>query len=324
MQTAVSFATMRVKRPDEDDWGKLKRILKYLNGTRQLTLKLSMDTLGMIKWFVDGSHNTHWDCKGHGGAMLTFGEGAVPTHSRKVKLNTKRSTETELVVADAYLPEVMWSLYFIREQGHAVEHAEIHQDNISAQMLKTNGRSSSRRKTKHIKAKFFFIKDKVDIGEVKIVDCPTDVMWVDMLTKPVQGKAFRVMRSKLMNCAVNYVEEKEVAKTGLGLETKRDKVKKMVTKETKALAHIMQKALVKQASYQDDTQLVQKCVEQCAKSGLCGARIRYVQVPHVGYNRTPRYVQATGRTSGCNGIPKFACRQTSRSIQWNEGKVTVV
>ncbi len=32
IQTAVSFLTTRVKAPDEDDWGKLVRVLKYLMG----------------------------------------------------------------------------------------------------------------------------------------------------------------------------------------------------------------------------------------------------------------------------------------------------
>ena len=30
---AISFLTKRVKNPDEDDWGKLKKVLKYLKGT---------------------------------------------------------------------------------------------------------------------------------------------------------------------------------------------------------------------------------------------------------------------------------------------------
>jgi hypothetical protein len=36
VQTAVAFLTTRVKNPDEDDWGKLKRVLKYLNSTKYL------------------------------------------------------------------------------------------------------------------------------------------------------------------------------------------------------------------------------------------------------------------------------------------------
>jgi hypothetical protein len=50
IRTAVAFLTTRVKRSDEDDWGKLKQVLKYLNGTRYLKLKLSVDSLVMLKW----------------------------------------------------------------------------------------------------------------------------------------------------------------------------------------------------------------------------------------------------------------------------------
>ena len=85
------------------------------------------------------------------------------------------------------MPEVLWSLYFIQAQGYGVKYVELHQDNISAQMLETNGKLSRSRKTKHIKAKFLFIKDKVDIEEVKIVDCPAGVMWADVLKKTTTG-----------------------------------------------------------------------------------------------------------------------------------------
>ncbi len=61
IQTAVAFPTTRVKCPNKYDWGKLKQVLKYLNGTRYLKLKLSMDNLGMLKLYVDISHNMHWD-----------------------------------------------------------------------------------------------------------------------------------------------------------------------------------------------------------------------------------------------------------------------
>ena len=65
------------------------------------------------------------------------------------------------------------------------------------------------KKNKHIKAKFFFIKDRVDDGEVKVLDCPPEEMWVDKMTKLLQGTAFRLMRAKLMNCDVNYKDPPE-------------------------------------------------------------------------------------------------------------------
>ena len=45
IQTAVAILTTRVKNPDEDNWGKLKRVLKYLNGTKYLKLRLTVESL---------------------------------------------------------------------------------------------------------------------------------------------------------------------------------------------------------------------------------------------------------------------------------------
>jgi hypothetical protein len=174
-------------------------VLKYLNGTKYLRLNLSVDDLGLLKWYVDTSHNVYWDCRGHGEAMFTLGKGATSNYSRKVKLGMRSSTETELMMADMYMPEMLWSLHFIEAQGYAAECVGLYQDNISTQILIKNERMSSGKKTKHIKAKFFFIKDRVDDGEIKVINCPKEEMWADILTKPLQGMAFRTMRAILMN-----------------------------------------------------------------------------------------------------------------------------
>jgi hypothetical protein len=168
-----------------------------------------VEDLGILKWYVDRSHNTHWDCKGHGGVMFTMGKGATSSYSRKVNLNTRSSTETELVVSDMYMPEMIWLLQFIEVQGYDVECVGLYQDNITMQMLIRNGRFLSGRKIKHVKAKFFFIKDRVDKGGIKVIDCPAEEMWADILTKPLQGLAFRTMRAELMNCLINYKDEEE-------------------------------------------------------------------------------------------------------------------
>ena len=50
IQTAIAFLTKQVRHPDKDDWGKLKRVLKYLNRTLYLKLTLSVDNLTTIRW----------------------------------------------------------------------------------------------------------------------------------------------------------------------------------------------------------------------------------------------------------------------------------
>jgi hypothetical protein len=224
IQMAVAFLTTRVKSPSKDDWGKLKRVLKYLNGTKYLKLRLSVENLGMLKWYVNGSHNVHPDCRGHRGALFSMGNGATTSYLMKLKLNTQSSTESELVTADMYMPEMLWSLYFIQTQGYKAKCMGIYQDNIRTQLLIKNGQMLSGERTKHIKAKFFFIKDRVDKGEIKVMDCPTKEMWADVLMKTLQGMAFQTMRAELMNCPDKYknpaedTEEQERKATKHGLK----------------------------------------------------------------------------------------------------------
>jgi hypothetical protein len=207
IQTAVSFLTTRVKKPDTDDWGKGKRVLQYLKWTRSMPLNLTIDNLQSTKWLVDSSHGVHEDGKGQTGAGMILGRGAIISFSRKQKSNTRSSTESELVGVDDTMPSILWSLYFLQEQGYGTTHATVYQDNKSAILLETNGKFSSSKRTKHIKMKFFFVKDKVDDGEIKIEHLPYEKMWIDMLTKPSQGIRFESDRSELQNVPVHWPDE---------------------------------------------------------------------------------------------------------------------
>ena len=207
IQTAVAFLTTRVKAPDEDDWGKLKRILKYLFGTRFLKLTLSADSLSILRWYIDASHQIHDDCKGHTGALLMLGKGATLSSSNKHKINTKSSTESEIVAVHDKSSDVLWTRHFLEAQGYTISENIIYQDNMSSLSLEKNGRISSSKRTKHIKAKYFFIKHYYDSGEINLRFCPTEQMWADILTKPLQGVKFRQMRAFLMNCPTDYSED---------------------------------------------------------------------------------------------------------------------
>ena len=78
---------------------------------------------------------------------------------------------------------------------------------MSLLSLEKNGRISSSKRTKHIKAKYFLIKDYYESGEIDLHYCPTDVMWADVLTKLLQGQKFRDMRAFLQNCPRDYNDD---------------------------------------------------------------------------------------------------------------------
>jgi hypothetical protein len=50
LATATSFLTTRVKSPDEDDWGKLRRVMQYIKGTINMPLILSAESMTLPKW----------------------------------------------------------------------------------------------------------------------------------------------------------------------------------------------------------------------------------------------------------------------------------
>ena len=94
IQTAVAFLSARVKEPDEDDWNKLKRLLKYLHGMLYLPLIPEIDNLNIIKRWVDASYATHPDCKGHTGAMMSLEKGQYQV-CHESKKSTRRVSRSQ-------------------------------------------------------------------------------------------------------------------------------------------------------------------------------------------------------------------------------------
>ena len=88
LQTAVSFLTTRVQSPDQDDYKKLGRCLRYLANTKSLPLTLEADGISAIHWWVDASFAVHPDMRSHTGATMTMGRGSPYSLSSKQKLNT--------------------------------------------------------------------------------------------------------------------------------------------------------------------------------------------------------------------------------------------
>ena len=198
IQTAVGFLTTRVSGPDQDDWNKLKRVLQYLRGTIDLVLTLGADDLlSMFAW-VDVSYGVHNDCKSHTGGAISWGWGVLLTMCKKQKLNTKSSTEGEIVGVSDFLPNVIWARMFMEAQGDILKKNTLYQDNQSAMKIILNGRKSSGQKTKHMDNRYFWIKDRLASENIEVEYCPTEKMVADFFTKPLQGNLFRKFRDVVL------------------------------------------------------------------------------------------------------------------------------
>jgi hypothetical protein len=195
--TAISFLTTRVKAPNQGDYKKLKRVGSYLNGTKDLVLCLKANNPFTLHCYVDASYAVHQDCKGRTGSAVTMGKGSIINTSTKQNIVSKSSTESEIVGISDSLGVSIGLMYLMNEQGYEVKPLILYQDNKSAITLMEKGHSTSNR-TKHIPIRYYFVKDRIDKEEVKLVYMNTDDMLADFFTKPLQGELFRKLRDKIM------------------------------------------------------------------------------------------------------------------------------
>jgi hypothetical protein len=194
---ATSFLTTRVQHPTEEDWDKCQRVLKYVNGTKSLGIRLKGTTAMQVKASIDASHGVHEDGRGHSGLHATLEIGPIAVKSTKQKGNTKSSMESEVVgVSDGISPSI-GAANFIEEQGYNRTSVILYQDNQAAIKLLKKGKSTSD-STRHIRLRYYFVSDKIAKGEVELSYKPTDSMIADILTKPLQGAKFLQLRDQLM------------------------------------------------------------------------------------------------------------------------------
>ena len=137
---------------------------------------------------------------------MSIGKGPVIDTSHKQKINTRSSTEAELVGADDVVIRMQWAQLFISAQGYNCN-TVIHQDNEAAMRLELNGKRSSSKRTRHLNIRYFYITDHIDQGWLTVRHCPTEDMIGDFFTKPLQGLLSRRIRGLVINCPIDTPPE---------------------------------------------------------------------------------------------------------------------
>ena len=194
----ISFLMTRQGITTVEDWNKLQRLIQYIIYTIDLPHIIGIDSLEEFQTFIDVAFAVNPDRKSQTGGLVTFGRGAVHSESAKQKLNSKSSTEGEIIGFSDYLTIPIWYRYFLQAQGYENAKGVLHQDNMSAMKIEKNGQMSMGRKTKHMEIRYFYVKDRVTGNNMTIRYCPTEKMIADFFTKPLQGELFRKFRAVIM------------------------------------------------------------------------------------------------------------------------------
>ena len=199
IKLGVAFLSTKMSKPTKRDQEKLKRIFAYINGSRDLGLRLSPETT-YLHCSVDASFASHSDMKGQTGICIWLGgnEGMIYSASKKQKLVTKSSTEAELVALTSAMEEVLWLRGLLEELGYPQPSTKIEQDNKSTILLANRGPGRAGR-ARSINIRYFWIHQHVQDKSVELKYVPSADLIADGFTKPIIGKDFKLWRSKVLN-----------------------------------------------------------------------------------------------------------------------------
>jgi hypothetical protein len=154
--------------------------------------------MNIVMWWADAAFAVRDDFKSQSGRGMSLGAGMIQCKSNKQAITENSSTTAELISSSDALIMIIWTSNFLKAQGYPIRDTILFQDNMSAIKLERNGRQSSSKRTRHIDIHHFFIKDRVQAGELNVKHCGTEDMIEDYFTNPLQGAKFIKFRDLIL------------------------------------------------------------------------------------------------------------------------------
>lgn len=185
----ITFATNTVAQfvdnPAWIHWEAVKKIFRYLKGTRNLELVYGGSKNDMVG-FVDADGASQDHRRAISGYVFVVDGGAVSWSSKKQELVTLSTAEAEYVAATHAAKEAMWLRSLVNEifkplDLKLIAPTTLYGDNKSAIALAHGNQYHAR--TKHIDIRYHFIRYIIENGSIKLIYCPTDDQTADTLTK---------------------------------------------------------------------------------------------------------------------------------------------
>lgn len=185
--------------PGREHWSALKRVIRYLKGTRDFKLTYGPTRASNEPFIthadadlggnVDNSRST-------AGFVISVGGGAVLWSSRLQRHTSLSSTESEYTTASATGCEIIWMREFLDEIGYDISTpSTLFVDNNSAILVAKNPEHQST--MKHVNRSYHWIREKVADNEIKVVHVPGEDNPADIFTKPLGHIKFTRFREML-------------------------------------------------------------------------------------------------------------------------------
>lgn len=208
ISASVSILSRKISNPTELDWVEVKRVIRYLIGTKDYKLTFGNDlTENRLIGYIDADWaECNIDRKSNTGYLFKLFGGVINWTCRKQSSVSLSSTEAEYIALAEGCQEMKWIQYLLKDMNILNENEPplIYEDNQSClKMLKAEKLSS---RTKHIDIKYHYIRELANNGEAEFKYCPTEKMIADILTKPLASIKMQKLSQEL-GLQINHVEK---------------------------------------------------------------------------------------------------------------------
>lgn len=177
--------------PDDEHWIGLKRICRYLQGSKQKVIEYrKTDPRSTLIGYADADFaNDEVGRKSNSGFVYTLFGNIVSWSSKRQQIVTLSSTEAELVALCHASKEGIWLSYLLKEIGIEVYPFTIYEDNMPCIKIAEEPREHQR--TKHIDVKYMYMRELIEDKKMKISYLSTEEQLADMFTKPLGNVKFQ-------------------------------------------------------------------------------------------------------------------------------------
>jgi hypothetical protein len=194
---AVQQACLYMHAPREPHLSLVKRILRYLKGTLDLSMHLSRSSTSSLTAYSDadwaGCPDTRRSTCGY---CVYLGDNLVSWSSKRQTTVSRSSAEAEYRAVAHAVAECCWIRQLLGELHHPLTTATVvFCDNVSTVYMASN--PVQHRRTKHIEIDIHFVREKVSLGQVRVLHVPSSHQYADIMTKGLSSQMFSDFRSNL-------------------------------------------------------------------------------------------------------------------------------
>jgi len=194
---ATSLLSRFMQKPSQIHYGVGKRILRYLQGTKEFGIWYKT----MTKSRIVGHTDSDWagsidDMKSTSGYAFSLGLGIFSWASKKQATVAQSTAEAEYVVAAEATSQAIWLRKIFKDMGEKQSGPiTINCDNKSVIVMTKNPIHHSR--TKHIAIKYHFFREPETNMKIQLEYCTTEDQIADIFTKALQGPRFELLHAML-------------------------------------------------------------------------------------------------------------------------------